>query len=235
MRPIIGITAGFKNQENKFYLSEYYINAIEHAGGTPIILPAVMTGLIPQIYDMVDGIIFSGGSDVDPSFFGQNPLRGLGEITPNRDQFELFLAKKAIGGNKPVLGICRGMQVISIAAGGTIYQDISEITRQEHRQKAPKWYPYHEIKIEQESKVYGIIGRNRIKVNSFHHQAVKEPGSLLKASAWAEDGLIEAVESISEDGNIIGVQWHPECYWDREKSSIVLFENLVQKASEYKE
>lgn len=235
MKPIIGITAGYNNGEQKYFLTDFYVEAVEHVGGIPVLLPAVGTSSVSKIYDMVDGIIFSGGSDVDPSFYGQNPFRGMGEITPNRDKFELFLAKKALAGQKPVLGICRGIQVLCIAAGGNIYQDISEATKLDHFQNAPKWYPYHEIKIDKESNLYEILGRSRMKVNTFHHQSVKESGSILKAVAWTEDGLIEAVESENPEQNILGVQWHPECSWDREKNSLILFENLVKIAKEGKE
>ncbi|MFZ5944421.1 MAG: gamma-glutamyl-gamma-aminobutyrate hydrolase family protein [Bacillota bacterium] len=230
MQPIIGITAGFNNNEEKHFITDYYVKAIESLGGIPILLPSVGINLVEALYEQVDGIIFSGGGDVDPGYFGQSPLRGIGEITPLRDRFELYLAKKALNGKKPVLGICRGMQILNIAAGGNIYQDIEHITKIEHDQKAPKWAPYHEIEVANNSLLLDIIGKNKIKVNSFHHQAVKDIGAGLIKSAWTEDGIVEAVESVNRERMIIGVQWHPECCWDRDKNAKALFEYLVGNA-----
>lgn len=235
MRPIIGITAGFTYMEEKHFLTDFYVQAVENLGGIPMILPSVGTSLVSRVYDLVDGIIFSGGSDIDPGYYGQNPLKGLGEIIPKRDKFELFLAKQALGGTKPTLGICRGLQLLCVAAGGQIYQDLEEITNNDHNQKAPKWYPYHEVKIEKESKLYNILEKNRIKVNSFHHQGVKESGIGLKAVAFSEDGLIEAVESSCPDKLIIGVQWHPECSWDSDKNSRLLLKAFIDRARGEKE
>jgi len=235
MKPIIGITAGFRNGEEKHYLTDYYVAAVAGTGGIPIILPSLGRDLVAEIYNLVDGLIFSGGSDLDPDFFGESPQRGLGEITPIRDEFEFYLAKRALDGPKPVLGICRGIQVLNIAAGGNLYQDIKNVTNQEHDQNAPKWAPYHDIELLEDSLLFKIIGKNRIKVNSFHHQAVKKLGTGLKKSAFSEDGLIEAIESINQDKIIIGVQWHPECSWNREQVSCSLFEFLINCARERKE
>lgn len=230
MKPIIGITAGFNNLEEKHFLTHFYVQVVESLGGIPVILPSVDITLVNMVYDMVDGLIFSGGSDVDPFFFGENPKKGIGEITPVRDHFELCLAQRALKGIKPVLGICRGIQVLNIAAGGNIYQDIGEVTVQEHDQKAPKWFPFHEVEIIENSLLYKIIGRKKIKVNSFHHQSVKDLGQGLVKVAWSNDGLVEALESRSQEKRIIGVQWHPECNWNREQESRALFEFLINCA-----
>ncbi|MDK2822714.1 MAG: putative glutamine amidotransferase [Clostridia bacterium] len=235
IQPVIGITAGFSNSNEKHYLTDYYVQAIETLGGIPVILPSVGISLVESLYEQVDGLIFSGGGDVDPGYFGQSPLKGIKEITPLRDRFELYLAKKALNGKKPVLGICRGMQVLNISAGGNIYQDIGEVTRLEHDQKAPKWVPYHEIQIENNSLLFNIIGKTKVKVNSFHHQSVKDVGLGLKKVAWTEDGLIEAIESTNPEKLILGVQWHPECSWDRDNTSKSLFEFLIYMARERKE
>jgi len=234
MKPVIGITAGFNHRRKKHLLSDYYVQAVENSGGIPVILPSVDIEVVDRLYEMVDGLIFSGGCDVDPHLFGETPQKGIGEITPKRDQFELCLAQKALKGTKPVLGICRGIQVLNIAAGGSLYQDISGVTVQEHDQKAPEWFPFHEVEILENSLLFKIIGRKKIKVNSFHHQAVKNLGQGLKKVGWTNDGIIEAVESISEGKTILGVQWHPECNWDRAKDSKALFEFLVNSAREKK-
>jgi len=235
MQPVIGITAGFNNSDEKHFLTDYYVQAVENLGGIPIILPSLNINLIEHVYDLVDGLIFSGGADIDPGFFGESPRRGIGEITPIRDKFELCLAKKALNGSKPVLGICRGIQVLNIAAGGTLYQDIEKVTTQEHDQKAPKWAPFHQVEILEDSLLFQIIGKNKVKVDSFHHQAVKDLGIGLKKTAWSEDGLIEAFESDTAGKIIIGVQWHPECSWNREQCSRALFEFLIKCAGKRKE
>ncbi|KJS88878.1 MAG: hypothetical protein JM58_00195 [Peptococcaceae bacterium BICA1-8] len=235
MGPIIGITAGFNNSEERHFLRDYYVQAIESLGGIPVILPSVDIRLVEKMYNLVDGLVFSGGSDIDPGFFGESPQRGINEITPIRDKFELYLAKKALVGTKPVLGICRGIQLLNVAAGGNINQDIDGITRQEHDQKAPKWAPFHEVEILGGSLLSKIIGKNKIKVNSFHHQSVKDLGLGLQKVAWSEDGLIEAIESSNPERVIIGVQWHPECSWNRDEASRSLFEFLISCARDRKE
>jgi len=235
MQPIIGITAGFNNLEGKHSLTDYYVQAVEALGGVPLILPSVDISLVEKVYNLVDGLIFSGGSDIDPGFFGESPQRGIKEITPIRDKFEVYLAKKALEGSKPVLGICRGIQLLNIAAGGNINQDIAGITCQEHDQEAPKWAPYHEVEILESSLLFKIIGKNKIKVNSFHHQSVKDIGFGLKRAAWSDDGLIEAIESSNPEKVIIGVQWHPECSWNKDEASRLLFEFLISCARGRKE
>lgn len=235
MQPIIGITAGYSNSEEKHFLTDYYIQVIENLGGVPVILPSVEISMVEAIYEQVDGVIFSGGGDIDPGYFGQSPLRGIKEITPNRDRFELYLAKKALNGSKPVLGICRGMQILNIAAGGNLHQDIRGITNQEHDQQAPKWVPYHEVQLAENTMLLEIIGKKKIKVNSFHHQAVKDLGQGFVKAAWSEDNITEAIVNTGKNKLIIGVQWHPECSWDKDKNSRALFEFLIYTAAKGKE
>ncbi|NMA02911.1 MAG: gamma-glutamyl-gamma-aminobutyrate hydrolase family protein [Clostridia bacterium] len=226
MKPIIGITAGYSYSEGKHFLTQYYTEVVTFLGGIPVILPAENTLLAAEFYNLVDGLIFSGGGDLDPFYFGEDPLRGIGEINPRRDLFELELAKIAFQGVKPVLGICRGMQLLNIAAGGDVYQDIREFTQQEHNQKAPKWYPWHLVNIAKGSTLYRLVGQEKIKVNSFHHQAVKKLGSGLKVVAWSNDNIIEALAG-EDNQNILGVQWHPECSWDRDQISQEIFSFLI--------
>lgn len=235
MRPIIGITAGFNNSEERHFLTDYYVQAVEALGGIPVIIPSTDISLIENVYNLVDGLIFSGGADLDPDFFGESPQKGIKEITPIRDIFELTLAKQALRGKKPVLGICRGIQVLNIAAGGNIYQDLVGVTLQEHDQKAPKWNTYHKVEILEDSLLFNIIGQKTVKVNSFHHQSVKDLGIGFNSSAWSEDGLIEAIENNTSEQVIIGVQWHPECTWNQDRASKNLFEFLINCAKERKE
>lgn len=230
----IGITCAWKEKNSCHKLHDEYVCAVKAAGGVPFLLPGLDSfELIAVYYNQLDGFIFSGGSDVDPAFFGEEPQQDLREITPRRDAFELALAKLVLEGDKPALGICRGMQVLNIAAGGDVYQDLQDVTKQKHLQQAPRWYPSHTVQVEQNSNLFRLGQQESFKVNSFHHQAIRRVGKGLKAVAWSKDGLVEAIESISEEGTIcakariMAVQWHPECNCLQEKLSFSLFENLV--------
>lgn len=163
------------------------------------------------------------------------PEDRLGEITPSRDRLEMELSRLVLAGagpgeKKPVLAICRGLQVLNVAAGGTLYQDLGDFTKQMHNQKAPCQHPIHEVTILEESVFYSLAGTKVYRVNSFHHQGVKKLGQGLKAVARSRDGLIEAVEGEAAGLNIVGVQWHPEATWEKNQLSRNLFANLVRQA-----
>lgn len=227
MKPLIGICAnylsddtaaleagiGAKNQEWQL-LADDYIVAIERAGGIPVILPITenLETLTPLLQKL-DGILFSGGSDVHPNFYGENPRFGLGLIEPKRDNHEVNLAQKVLYETElPVLGICRGMQILNVATGGTIYQDLQSQKPEgiNHSvRKALRHYPFHPVKIEKESVLYDIYQVEEIGVNSFHHQAVKQLGKGFKATMTAPDGIIEAMEW-EKNRFVVAVQWHPE-------------------------
>jgi putative glutamine amidotransferase len=193
----IGITCGWEEAKNWHKLHDEYINAIVNAGGVPFLLPSHESpDLVVEYYNLLDGFLFSGGSDVDPRYFGEEPQAGLGEITPGRDTFELALAKLVLAGDKPALGICRGIQLLNIAAGGDIYQDIKGVTGLMHDQKAPRWYPTHTVQVLEESSLFQLAQKESFEVNSFHHQSVRRLGRGFKAVAWSKDGLIEAIESV---------------------------------------
>lgn len=230
MAPLIGITCSWQEEQKLHNIRDTYIEAVSAAGGVPLIIPGQTAKNAGAIYQAVDGMLLAGGPDVDPYYFGEEPQVGLGEITPLRDQLELALCSLALPGPKPILAICRGVQVLNIAAGGTIYQDLAKISQLKHSQAAPRWYPTHEIQILEESSLYKLAGQSRWRVNSFHHQAINKLGQQLKAVAWSKDKLIEAVEDIEGSGRIRGVQWHPEGTWQRDKLSYNLFCDLVKQA-----
>jgi len=226
VKPVIGITGNFNELAGEYLLRDCYVLSISGAGGIPVILPPVEDdSLIDDYIDMCQGFVFSGGGDIDPYFWGELPEWKLGQINPLRDRFELALAKKTLKYRLAVLGICRGCQILSVAAGGSLIQNIS--SHMSHYQKAPRSYPFHDIVIRKDSILEKIAGSQRIRVNSFHHQAVKEPGKGMYISACAVDNIIEAVES-KEHPFFLGVQWHPECMFDI--SSFNLFKALVNAA-----
>lgn len=226
MRPIIGVTGNFDEGGETFLLKRYYIDSVYRAGGTALILPPTADeAIIDDYISICRGIVFSGGGDINPSYWGGMPEKGLGEINPLRDLFEIALAKKVMSLEIPALGICRGCQVLNVAAGGSIVQDINSCLN--HDQSAPRSALFHAIFIEQGTCLASIIGSKTILVNSFHHQAVGDLGINLKLAACAADGTIEAVEA-DDHPFFIGVQWHPECLQDT--TSLRLFKALVNRS-----
>ena len=185
--------------------------------------------LLDDTFNMVDGLVLSGGPDVDPKYFNEQLNIQTKEISPIRDDLEIYLSKRAIEFNKPVLAICRGCQVLNIAAGGSIYQDIyfQNPTILKHCQDAPKWYPTHDIQIVSETIHYKAFKSKIKKVNSFHHQAVKDLGEDFIASAFAPDGIIEAIEH-KKCNFCVGVQYHPEHMWEKDISFLELWMRLVE-------
>jgi putative glutamine amidotransferase len=210
---IIGITCDYNWEENDIKIYEGYVEAITKAGGMPILLPGNDIQEIPSILDMVDGIMLIGGQDVDPYLYGEAPHMKIGSVNPRRDEFELELCRRALDRNVRILGICRGIQILNVAAGGTLYQDISSQWEKgepiNHNQKGPKWFGSHMVEVVPDSRLYKILGEKNIRVNSFHHQAVKDIPKGFRVVASSSDGVIEAIEG-TYDTFVLGVQWHPE-------------------------
>lgn len=235
MKKVIGITSSQSHDRpNKvLLLPKLYAQAVENAGGIPLLLPIIDRDkeLMAEMLDRIDGLMLSGGVDVDPLLFGEEPHDKMGRIDPERDFFDLELAKMALDKDIPVLGICRGCQVLNIAAGGSIIQDIPSHYGQEkvhkHSQEAPRWYPTHSIKIMKETILEDIFGTNDLKINSFHHQSVKEAGPDFIISGRAKDGVVEAIES-TRHKYAVGVQWHPELMWKKNPIFTKLFESLIK-------
>ena len=213
---VVGVTAGIgaKNQEWQL-LADDYIVAIERAGGVPVILPITedLETLTPLLQKL-DGVLFSGGSDIDPNYYGEYPKLGIGLIEPKRDLHEVKLAQKILYETTlPVLGICRGMQILTVATGGTLFQDLPSQNPNGINHSVPKairHHAFHPVSIERDSKFYEIYQSVELGVNSFHHQAIKELGKGFRATMTAPDGIIEGVEWESENRFVMAVQWHPE-------------------------
>ncbi len=215
VNPIIGITSYFAVDKGQKLCSVSYdcIKVIKAAGGLPLILPIVKDEKVLDGYvDAIDGLFLTGGEDILPLLYKENPISKVHSISYDRDEFEMSLFKKAYSRGIPILGICRGMQLINVSLGGTLYQDLNTqvINSLGHcPQDSPLDQPYHGVKIEEDSKLYDIFGKADIEVNSLHHQSVKDRGKGLKPSAYSQDGIIEGIESTERDF-VIGVQWHPE-------------------------
>ncbi|MGE5372111.1 MAG: gamma-glutamyl-gamma-aminobutyrate hydrolase family protein [Solirubrobacterales bacterium] len=227
MKPLIGITSSHDEQTTQHSVKTSYIAAVERAGGCPVLLPAAVgPESVLNYAERLDGFVFSGGGDVDPIWWGEEPLIGMGEIDPLRDEFELALAREILSRDKPGLFICRGIQVLNVAAGGELIQDLR--TGLKHRQQAPRYHPTHWIQLVPGSCLAGLAGCRQVWVNSFHHQAAAAAAPGFKVTARASDGVIEAIES-EHHRYILGVQWHPECMQDG--LSDQLFRTLVQLAA----
>ncbi|MCD8236021.1 MAG: membrane dipeptidase [Prevotellaceae bacterium] len=240
-RPVIGITGNYDNATCT--LAEGYYRSVLKAGGIPFIIPPFeQTDNLKDILDRIDGLIFSGGGDINPLLLGEQPVKELHSVCHVRDVQELLLARLAADRQIPMPGICKGIQIISAALGGELYQDIytqmQEGTRIKHSQELDRKYPSHTVNIVAGSTLYSVFRAETIAVNSFHHQAVKTPPPGFRVSAMSEDGVIEAIES-AEYKSVIGVQWHPECLEDQSAGNsdapTPLFRWLTGEAASFRE
>ena len=242
MRPLIGVTtselrsaegAHFAHQSEPprrmLALGVAYLEAIAAAGGIPIILAPLPARRLESIIDRLDGICLSGGPDLEPACYGADAHPELGPTEPEVDLFELGLARAARRRGLPILAICRGMQVLNVSRGGTLVQHVPDLGDEiHHRQPDPASCPTHAVTLAGDSRVARLAGSERIDVNSFHHQAIDRLGAGLRPVAWADDGVIEAVEAPG-DAFTVGVQWHAECLTERPEQAR-LFLALIDAA-----
>jgi putative glutamine amidotransferase len=232
VRPCIGITTAHNAERNYYYCRHSYVGGVRQAGGVPLLLPPLSDqDELLSCAARIDALLLSGGGDVRPSLFGEQPHWQLGEFDPERDDFELGMLRSMIDLRKPVLGICRGIQVINVALGGTLYQDLVSQQPQslQHQQAAARRYPAHAVTVRQGSRLSDALGATRLQVNSLHHQAIKDVASGLQATARADDGVIEGVEASGHPW-LLGVQWHPEWMWEHDPAAVSLFRALVSAA-----
>ena len=211
-----------------------YVRALRAAGGVPLVLSPLMgTSMAPGALAGVDGLILTGGEDIDPSWYGAEPSPILSPPSRERDLFELALFAVARQQHLPILGICRGIQLINVALGGTLFQDLPSERAGvvEHRPEGPRDFRSHRVRLQPESRVAGALGTTSLTVNSSHHQAIKDLAPGLLATGWTDDELIEAIESPSDEPWLLAVQWHPEeMHADTRAPEHGLFAALVRVA-----
>jgi gamma-glutamyl-gamma-aminobutyrate hydrolase PuuD len=212
-----------------------YVRAVVAAGGIPIILsPLVGTRYVGRSLDGIDGLLLTGGEDVNPTLYDAAPSPLLGTVDRARDMFELAVFATARARAIPVLGVCRGIQLINVGLGGTLYQDLATERPSPtiHDAAASRDVRMHGIRLESDSRAARALGTHALQVNSIHHQGIRDLAPALRATAWADDGLIEAVETgAAEEGWLLAVQWHPEeMHADRAAPDGGLFRALVQEA-----
>jgi putative glutamine amidotransferase len=229
MRPRIGITTSPSLHQSRFLeaLDRAYIAAVLRAGAVPFVLPVLDPGEVRAVAASLDGIVFTGGGDVDPMYYGRSAGPELRGVEPSRDAYELALARQAVELGLPMLGTCRGCQLLNVALGGTLVPHLAD-TDGRHCARDRWAEPVHTVSLQPGSRLRATVGLEEIGVNSLHHQAVAEVGSGLRAVAWADDGVIEAIEGVDRN-RIIGVQWHPELLPALPGNS-VLFDWLVEEA-----
>ena len=205
-----------------------YPGAVSDGGGAPLIVPPFTPETaLEAILERADGVLFSGGPDIDPCLYGQEPHEKLGPTDIGLDRFELGLARRALERDLPILGICRGAEVLNVARGGTLIQHIEG-----HRQEEEARVPTHKVRVAEDSRLREILGTTSTKVNSFHHQALDKLGGGVRAVAWADDDIIEAIE-LEGPEFAIGVQWHAEGLID-EKRQHALFAKFVAAANRHR-
>lgn len=230
-KPIIGVVADRRSEYPGIYVPEAYMDALADAGALPVVLPfATVREDIARLAGQYDGYLLTGGADVNPRAYGEPVLTHCGELQPIRDAFELAIVPLLVALDKPLLAICRGVQALNVAMGGSLYQDIDALhprtLRLQHSQQAAHEQATHALTIAPQSKLGELWGNGEVWVNTFHHQAVNQAPLGFIPTAWAADGVIEAIEKPSARF-LLGVQWHPELMARADAKSAALFSAFV--------
>ncbi len=238
MRPLIAVCCSYSSPEGSAVsgsdtVPHAYGRCVTRSGGVPILIPCMDDPAVAEdVLGAVGGLIITGGVDLDPALYGQEPARELGRISPERDTQDRAVIEWVLQHPEvPVLGICRGIQALNVFAGGTLHQDIPSCTgsKLQHSQQAPGWYGTHEVQIEADCELARTLGATTIRTNSFHHQAVDFVASGFRVVARASDGIVEAIER--QDARLcLGVQFHPELMAECGGPMMALFQRLVEEA-----
>lgn len=239
--PLIGVTPGcagpseqreFCRTADIIYCDRAYLHCIESAGGIPVLLSHSKGRIVAETCQRIDGLLLTGGEDVHPLHYGHDVLFDNGTVSEVRDHFEIELISKFMETGKPILAICRGIQVLNVALGGTLFQDIPAQTGQHHHtQHAVTTVSTHQVQLVDTSQLSRAFGRQVVSVNSHHHQAVDQLAPELRAVGWSEEGIIEAVEHRTMPF-LVGVQWHPERLAAKEPIQINVFKAFVDACRE---
>jgi putative glutamine amidotransferase len=242
-RPRIGITSRkvpFFHRDRpypRYGVAVNYIHAVEIAGGLPLMSPVSRDpSLLEDYFATLDGLLLPGGMDVDPVHYGEEPHKLLEEVDPVRDETELYLTKRALKEDMPILGICRGAQLMNVAAGGSLFQYIGSQSPNEvirHFQDFAQEWPSHSVEVKPDTLLFRIIPERKLRVNSYHHQAVRRVAPDFRVAATAPDGIVEAIESTIHSF-ALGVQWHPELLVDNLDFNLALFRRHVEAAVRYR-
>jgi putative glutamine amidotransferase len=234
--PLIGITTSLTvgKTPERAYVNITYIRAVQEAGGIPLLLPPHLTAQVQAaLWERLDGLVLTGGGDIDPARFEQPRHAKTDDVAPARDELELSLTRRALDEEMPVFAICRGLQVLNVALGGTLVQDLASERpgSLQHSQRQPRHEPTHVVKVMGEGTRLGrVLGSLEVNVNSMHHQAIDRLGFGLREVAWAPDGVIEGIEMPGDDHFVLGVQWHPEELVGHDQTARNLFTALVEAA-----
>ena len=234
--PLVGVTTSVTvdRYPERAYLNSAYVRAVELAGGAPVLLPPPLgADARDALWARLDGLLLTGGGDVDPQHFGEPRHPTLVEVSEARDALELELAGRALAQGLPLLAICRGIQVLNVALGGSLHQNIPSEPGSPlaHSQTERRHQPTHHVKVREGSRLAAILGTHEVDVNSFHHQALARLGRGLAAVAWAPDGIVEGVEETAGgDRFVVGVQWHPEDLVEHDPAARRLFAAFVTAA-----
>lgn len=228
-KPIIGIVPLFDEYKDSYWMLPGYMLSIEKCGGIPIMLPLITNKEnIKKLTKYCDGFLFSGGHDVNPNLYKEEKSNKCHNICVERDEMETILFEEIIKEDKPLLAICRGIQIINVLLGGSLYQDLQTQKGLNHVQKPPYDINFHKVDIIKDTPLYNLLNLNEIGVNSYHHQAIKDLAVNLKPMAVSKDGLIEGV--YLEDKKFVwGLQWHPEFNYEKEETSIKIIKEFINK------
>jgi len=235
-RPIIGISGNFNSETNYHSINKLYFDTLLRAGSIPVLLPYVTDEKTAfEVIGHLDGLLLAGGGDILPKRFGEETLPECGKLEEERDVSEFLLLKAALDSHMPVFGICRGVQVLAVALGGTLFQDIESqlgIPKGEHKQEPPYDNPHHTVRFKESGLFARITDTLLMPTNSMHHQSIKDEGPRLKIEGITMDGIVEAVSMVGRE-EVFGVQFHPECLAHYSNWAMRLFTYFVEKSKTY--